>query len=131
MALSCLEKYVLPILVLTDEFIALRNNKNFKTFSKLLVTLCILNHETGVAKCKDMILAYLSQDQLDSLCMHLKEAKTSECNKINKCKPVADLLIFRIKFLEEKINDQKVSWVMNGSLGRRHQEVETFLNNNK
>ena len=116
----------MPILASADEFIALRNNGNYEAFSKIFVTLFIFSREKELLKCRDIILTFLSQDQLDYLLMHLIEVKNSKFKNLNQCKPIQDLFTFRLKFLNEKLNQFQGSWIMNGCIPS-HPEVEVFL----
>lgn len=127
MASICLEKFVLPILDSLTELSKFRSETNSsKSIYKMCETLVMFDRENDLTKFNDLVLVKLSQDQVSSLLAELLNGKMSGCSKLNKSKPITELFTNRLRILENKLNDNQVSWVMSGSI-RGHPQVEAFL----
>jgi hypothetical protein len=124
-AATCLEKSILPILELPDEFIKMTS----KTHYSICEMLFSLKKETELNQFTELVLTNFNQNQLHSLLTEFINAQYSSPENLKRSKAVVSMFKIYINYLKKWHTNPEFTWAMPGSIAG-HPEVTKFLNSN-
>lgn len=85
------------------------------------------NQEEQITKFKNLILKSLDKSELYTLLDEIAKENRPNFSKFNNSKPILDLFIHHLKYLDEKIKSHVFNWCMENASIPKHKEVEDFL----
>lgn len=100
-----------------------------KFYYSLAETLILFAQENELVKLKDLILANLNSDTLTMLLKEISKESKPSFKQFNSSKPILDLFIHQLKWLDEKMRTFQFELKMPEARVWGHSDVEVFLHN--